>query len=121
MRIPQRTEEGALVIPAMSGFLEVLLDKITSDAVERHVAGLLTFTRNPQMPDAATLMHEIPHGELTQFLTAESMVEQGGKDGPISNALERFLGGGDKQFTRLVVGEGRGLSFVRFGERRARR
>ena len=96
MGVPQRTEEGTLIARAMPGFREVLLGQIASDAVKRHVARLFTFPGNPQMTDAAAFMHEIPDGELAEFLAAKSMIEQGGEDGSISNALERFLGGSDE-------------------------
>src|SRR5579863_8206331 len=114
MSVPQRTEEGALFIRAVTAFLQVLLDEVSCDTVERNVTGLLAFAGNPQMPDAAALVGEIPDGEFAELLAAESMVEQGGEDGPISNSFQRFLCRGDEQFAGLVVGECRGLSLFGF-------
>jgi hypothetical protein len=66
-------------------------------------------------PSRVSGNNEIPNGEFAEFLTAEGMVEQGGQDGPISNAFQRLLGRGDEQLAGLMLGKCRRFPLVCFG------
>ena len=80
--------------------------------MERHVARLFALAGDLQMRHAATFMPEVPDGELAQLLAAERVIEQGGQNGAIAHAFERFLGRRDEQLARLMVGDRRGFAFV---------
>jgi hypothetical protein len=89
--VTERSEQCPSVVGAVPRDLEIILDQIHSDAVKEDVARLFALAGHLQVRLPSPLMLKIPHSELAQLLSAEGVVEQGGQDGSIADALERFL------------------------------
>ena len=77
---------------------------------------LVALALDPKMHHSLAALN-IAHPQAAQFLAADAVVEQGGENGAIADALEGVFGRRIEQLARLGVAERRRLTFVAIGHR----
>jgi hypothetical protein len=59
--VPDRPEQRAVIVPAVAGRLEVIVDQFVGAWVQRQIPRLLALAGDPEMRDAAPRVAEILH------------------------------------------------------------
>ena len=108
----QRPEQRAVVIGAMTGGIEVIIDQAIRAGMQREIAGLAAFARHFQMRHAFACVPEVLHLQLAQLLAPQGMEQQRREDGPIAFAAKTVIDRCIEQLASLVIAKGRRLAFA---------
>ena len=79
--------------------------------MDRNKPDLAALAMHPKMHHTLTAL-QIAEPQPAEFLAADAVIEQGGEDGPISNALERTLGRRIKKLAGLSIAKRRRRTFI---------
>jgi len=92
-----RDEEGTIQRPAMPGGRKRLFNEPLSNRMHGHETSLHTLALHSKMHHTLTALH-IAHPQLAESLPADAVIEEGGQDRPVTDTLERVLGGTSGSF-----------------------
>jgi hypothetical protein len=101
--ITDRPEQRAILIGAVSGGVEVVVNERRGARMQRQIPCLAAFARHFEMRHAFARMLGVLDLELAQFLAAQRVEQQRGQDGAVALALDGFLLRRRKQLARLVI------------------
>src|SRR5271170_2931657 len=86
--VRHRTEYRAGGIGAVAGESQVFLDQPLRHCMHGHEPDFAALALNPKMHHALTAL-DVSDPQPAQLLAADAVIEQGGQDGAIADALER--------------------------------
>jgi hypothetical protein len=93
-------------------WIPVLGDEPLRFEAHRDVAHLVPFAMHSKVQHAFALL-EIAHAKLAEFLAAQSVIQERGKNCPVAFAFECVFGRCIEEHPRLFVTECRGEAFIR--------
>jgi hypothetical protein len=111
-----RAEERAIRLWTMLGHRQIVTDQTLRHCMYRNEPDFVPFALDTEMHDTLAALH-VFHAQRAQFLAADAMVKQGGKNGAVANAFERTRWRRIEKFPGLGVAEGRRAAFVAIGGR----
>jgi hypothetical protein len=112
-----RPKQRPVLIRAVSGGLEVLVDQGIGARVQGKVARLLAFAGDFQVRHAPARMSEIPNLELAQLRPPQRVIEERRQDRAIPLVLDGVLTGRAEQFAGLMVAERRRFALTALSPR----
>ena len=71
----------------MAGERQIFFDQPLRQYLDRYEPDFAALALHPKMQHALTALHVL-YAQAAEFLAADSVVEQGGQDGTIADALE---------------------------------
>ncbi len=118
--VADRSEEGAAVVAAVPGDLEVVMDQRVGSRVQPEIARLFALAGDAEMRNAAPRMPEVADLELTELFAPERVIEQGREDRAIAFPFgvvfpcRRVPAWCRQQIMRMVIAERLRLAFAAF-------
>jgi len=112
--IPHRPKQWLLQLRFMPGRLQILGNQPQRPHPHRHIAHLLPLPFNAKLQHPIAPL-QIPHFQLTQFLSPHPMIGQRGQNRPIPFCLEGIPLRGSEECPCLFIAEGRRGPFLAVG------
>ena len=107
-------EQRAVLVSAVSGGIEVLVDERVGAGMQRQIPRLAALAGDPEMRHAFPRVLGILDLQLAQFLAPQCVEQQGGQDGAVALALDGVIWRRGQQVTGLVIADRRRLAFAAF-------
>ena len=117
----ERAEQRAVLILAVPGGVEVIVDQRVGAGVQRQIPRFFALAGDLQVRHAPPRVSEVLDLQLAQLLAPQRVKQQRRQDGAVALFLHRFLAGGGvlagshEQIAGLVVAERRRLAFAALG------
>ena len=101
-------------IGGVAGERQVFLDQSLREHMDGYKADFAALALDPKMQHPLTALHVL-NAQAAEFLTADAVIEQGGEDGAIADALERIVGRRVEQLAGLGITQCWRAAFVVVG------
>src|SRR6516165_5388335 len=109
--VSHRTEHWGGDIRAVAGERQIFLDETLRHGMHGNKPYLVALTLDPEMHHALTALH-VTDLQTAELLTANSVIEQGGQNGAITDTFERVSRRRIEQLARLGIAQRRRRAFI---------